>query len=74
MSGGLSAADDQVQRWAAITATARTVRGETAPPVANRGAMTATIICACVMQGVEAPQKNRSLPLEVSKAKGAAPL
>jgi MFS transporter, DHA2 family, multidrug resistance protein len=38
------------------------VRGETAPPVANRGAMTATIICACVMQGVDTTIANVCLP------------
>jgi DHA2 family multidrug resistance protein len=39
------------------------VRGEeAAPPVANRGAMTATIICACVMQGVDTTIANVALP------------
>jgi MFS transporter, DHA2 family, multidrug resistance protein len=39
------------------------VRGETAPPaVANRGAITATIICACVMQGLDTTIVNVALP------------
>jgi len=38
------------------------VRGESAPPVANRGAITATIICACVMQGVDTTIANVALP------------
>ncbi|HUC70916.1 MAG TPA: DHA2 family efflux MFS transporter permease subunit, partial [Stellaceae bacterium] len=38
------------------------MRGETAPPVANRGAITATIICACVMQGLDTTIVNVCLP------------
>ncbi len=38
------------------------MRGESAPPVANRGAITATIICACVMQGVDTTIANVALP------------
>src|SRR6516162_7247950 len=41
---------------------ARRVRGETQPPVANRGAMTATVICACVMQGLDTTIVNVCLP------------
>ena len=49
-------------RRSAITARAPAVRGETAPPVANRGAITATIICACVMQGLDTTIVNVALP------------
>jgi MFS transporter, DHA2 family, multidrug resistance protein len=38
------------------------VRGESAPPAANRAATTATIICACVMQGVDTTIANVCLP------------
>jgi DHA2 family multidrug resistance protein len=38
------------------------VRGESAPPVANRGAITATVICACVMQGLDTTIVNVCLP------------
>src|SRR5207247_2945996 len=38
------------------------MRGEAAPPVAHRGAITATIICACVMQGVDTTIANVALP------------
>ena len=38
------------------------MRRETAPPVANRAAMTATIITACVMQGVDTTIVNVCLP------------
>jgi DHA2 family multidrug resistance protein len=38
------------------------VRGESAPPVANRAATTATIICACVMQGLDTTIVNVCLP------------
>jgi DHA2 family multidrug resistance protein len=42
------------------------VRGEVAPPVAppvaNRGAITATVIVACVMQGVDTTIANVALP------------
>jgi DHA2 family multidrug resistance protein len=36
--------------------------GETAPPVPYRGAITATIICACVMQGLDTTIVNVCLP------------
>src|SRR5207237_9778222 len=35
---------------------------EATPPVANRGAITATIICACVMQGLDTTIVNVCLP------------
>src|SRR5438445_9250762 len=38
------------------------MRGETSPPVAHRGAMTATISCACVMQGLDTTIVNVCLP------------
>jgi DHA2 family multidrug resistance protein len=38
------------------------VKGESAPPVPNRAATTATIICACVMQGVDTTIANVCLP------------
>jgi len=38
------------------------VRGEGAPPAANRAATTATIICACVMQGLDTTIVNVCLP------------
>jgi DHA2 family multidrug resistance protein len=38
------------------------VRGESAPPVANRGAITATVICACIMQGLDTTIVNVCLP------------
>ena len=38
------------------------MRGESPPPVANRGWMTATIICACIMQGVDTTIANVALP------------
>ena len=38
------------------------MRGETAAPVANRGLTTATIICACVMQGVDTTIVNVAPP------------
>ena len=38
------------------------MRGEAAPPVAHRGAMTATVICACVMQGLDTTIVNVALP------------
>src|SRR5258706_3263427 len=41
---------------------ARAVRGEGAPPVPHRGMTTATIICACVMQGLDTTIVNVCLP------------
>jgi MFS transporter, DHA2 family, multidrug resistance protein len=41
---------------------ARAVRGENAPPVAHRGAITATIISACIMQGLDTTIVNVCLP------------
>jgi len=38
------------------------VRGEEPAPVPNRGMITATIICACVMQGVDTTIANVALP------------
>jgi DHA2 family multidrug resistance protein len=38
------------------------VRGESAPPVPNRAATTATVICACVMQGLDTTIVNVCLP------------
>jgi DHA2 family multidrug resistance protein len=38
------------------------VRGESTPPAPNRAATTATIICACVMQGVDTTIANVALP------------
>ena len=38
------------------------MRGETALPVPNRGMTTATIITACVMQGVDTTIANVCLP------------
>ena len=38
------------------------MRGESAPPVANRGMTTATVICACVMQGLDTTIVNVCLP------------
>ena len=38
------------------------MRGESAPAVPNRGMTTATIICACVMQGVDTTIVNVCLP------------
>src|SRR5215467_6286206 len=38
------------------------VRGESTPPAANRGLTTATIICACVMQGLDTTIVNVCLP------------
>jgi len=38
------------------------VRGESAPPAANRGLTTATIICACVIQGLDTTIVNVCLP------------
>src|SRR5882724_3420779 len=38
------------------------MRGETPRPIAHRGAMTATIICACVMQGLDTTIVNVCLP------------
>ncbi len=38
------------------------MRGESAPPVANRGAITATVICACIMQGLDTTIVNVCLP------------
>jgi MFS transporter, DHA2 family, multidrug resistance protein len=38
------------------------VRGENAPPVPNRAAITATVICACVMQGLDTTIVNVCLP------------
>ena len=38
------------------------VRGESGPPVANRGAITATVICACIMQGLDTTIVNVCLP------------
>jgi DHA2 family multidrug resistance protein len=35
---------------------------EAAPPVANRAAITATVICACVMQGLDTTIVNVALP------------
>src|SRR5271166_4779770 len=49
-------------RRAATTAKAGGVRGEGVPPAANRPATTATIICACVMQGVDTTIANVCLP------------
>ena len=47
-----------------VTATAsrRTVSDPAASPVANRGLITATVICACVMQGLDTTIVNVSLP------------
>src|SRR6202023_1757920 len=61
-SGGSAAADDQARRRAAIAAKAQAVRGESAPPVAHRGWMTATSIAACVMQGLATTIVNVCLP------------
>jgi DHA2 family multidrug resistance protein len=55
-------ADDQARRWAAIAAKARAVSVESAPTVPHRGLITATIICACVMQGVDTTIANVALP------------
>ena len=55
-------ADDQGRRWAAIAAKARAVSVESAPAVPRRGLITATIICACVMQGVDTTIANVALP------------
>src|SRR5260221_7943799 len=41
---------------------ARAVRGEGAPPVPQRGMTTATVICACVMQGLDTTIVNVCLP------------
>src|SRR3979411_3388515 len=41
---------------------ARAVRGEGAPPVPHRGMTTATVICACVMQGLDTTIVNVCLP------------
>jgi DHA2 family multidrug resistance protein len=38
------------------------VRGESTPPAANQAATTATIICACVMQGLDTTIVNVCLP------------
>jgi len=38
------------------------VRGDSTPPAANRGLTTATIICACVMQGLDTTIVNVCLP------------
>jgi MFS transporter, DHA2 family, multidrug resistance protein len=38
------------------------VRGEAAPPPAHRAAITATVICACVMQGLDTTIVNVCLP------------
>ncbi|HEY2539333.1 MAG TPA: DHA2 family efflux MFS transporter permease subunit [Stellaceae bacterium] len=38
------------------------MRGETAPSVPYRGAITATIICACIMQGLDTTIVNVCLP------------
>src|SRR5215475_13959188 len=38
------------------------MKGEAPSPVANRGAMTATIICACIMQGLDTTIVNVCLP------------
>src|SRR5216683_2912860 len=38
------------------------MRGESTPPVANRGAITATVIVACVMQGLDTTIVNVCLP------------
>ncbi len=38
------------------------MRGESGPPVANRGAITATVIVACVMQGLDTTIVNVCLP------------
>ena len=38
------------------------MREEAAPPVANRAAITATVICACVMQGLDTTIVNVALP------------
>src|SRR5271170_5388294 len=38
------------------------MRGEAASPAVNRGAITATIICACVMQGLDTTIVNVALP------------
>ncbi len=51
-----------MRRRAAVTPGAPAVRGESAPPVANRGAITATVICACVMQGLDTTIVNVCLP------------
>src|SRR5260370_34494187 len=40
----------------------RGVRGERAPPVPHRGMTTATVICACVMQGLDTTIVNVCLP------------
>jgi MFS transporter, DHA2 family, multidrug resistance protein len=49
-------------RRATIDAGAPGVRGETAPAAPNLGLTTATIICACVMQGVDTTIVNVCLP------------
>ena len=36
--------------------------GESVPPIPNRGLITTTIICACVMQGVDTTIVNVALP------------
>ena len=38
------------------------MRGESAPPVAYRAAITATVICACIMQGLDQTIVNVCLP------------
>ena len=48
------------------------MRGETAPSVANRGAMTATIICACVMQGADTTIANVCKPAHPGQHVGIA--
>jgi len=48
------------------------MRGETAPSVANRGAMTATIICACVMQGADTTIANVCKPAHPRQHVGIA--
>ena len=55
-------ADDQARRRAAIAAKARAVSVESAPAVPHRGLITATIICACIMQGVDTTIANVALP------------
>jgi MFS transporter, DHA2 family, multidrug resistance protein len=46
----------------AITERKRSLTAETAPPVANRGLTTATVIVACVMQGLDTTIVNVCLP------------
>src|SRR4029453_2856142 len=55
-------AKTRARRASSSLAGAPTVRGESAPPVAHRGLTTATVICACVMQGLDTTIVNVCLP------------